>query len=112
MIRGSFAAFVHCALAGHGVQSVGITTNFNLEEAFELGQLSVYQLIEQLPDVEVTLEKQLDGNPLLYHLATNGTASNTLVARAAVKCIVGLSIFAVPAFNGALRIFDYEERAN
>ena len=38
----------------HGVQSVGITTNFNLEQAFELGQIQIYENIEGLPDVEVT----------------------------------------------------------
>ena len=27
----------------HGVQSVGITTNFNLEQAFELGQIQIYE---------------------------------------------------------------------
>ena len=53
--------------AAHGVQSVGITTNFNLEQAFELGQIQIYENIEGLPDVEVTLEKVLDGYPLLYH---------------------------------------------
>ena len=54
----------------HGVQSVGITTNFNLEQAFELGQIQIYENIEGLPDVEVTMEKLLDGYPLLYHLAS------------------------------------------
>ena len=28
--------------AAHGVQSVGVTTTFNLEQAFELGQLAIY----------------------------------------------------------------------
>ena len=40
----------------HGVQSIGITTNFNLEQAFELGQIQIYENIEGLPDVEVTME--------------------------------------------------------
>ena len=56
----------------HGLQSVGITTNFNLEQAFELGQIEIYENIEGTPDVEVTLEKVLDGDPLIYHLATTG----------------------------------------
>ena len=29
----------------HGVQSVGITTNFNLSQVFELGQISIYENI-------------------------------------------------------------------
>jgi hypothetical protein len=62
----------------HGLQSVGITTNFNLEQVFELGQLAIYQNIENIPDIEVTLNKVLDGYPLLYVLATEkGSAINT-----------------------------------
>ena len=56
----------------HGVQSVGITTNFNLEQAFELGQIEIYENIEGTPDVECTMEKVLDGYPLLYHMASSG----------------------------------------
>ena len=56
----------------HGLQSVGVTTNFNLEQAFELGQIEIYENIEGTPDVEITLEKVLDGYPLVYHLATVG----------------------------------------
>lgn len=64
-----------------GVQSVGITTNFNLEQVFELGQQAIYQNVENVPDVEVTLNKVLDGYPLLYVLATEtGTGIGTHVA--------------------------------
>ena len=31
--------------AAHGVQSVGLNTTFNLEEVFELGQISLYENI-------------------------------------------------------------------
>ena len=62
----------------HGVQSVAVTTTFNLEQAFELGQLSIYENIEGVPDIEVTLTKVLDGYPLLYTLATwAGSATHT-----------------------------------
>lgn len=61
-----------------GLQSVGITTNFNLEQVFELGQLAIYQNVENVPDVEVTLNKVLDGYPLIYVLATEtGTSVAT-----------------------------------
>ena len=49
----------------HGVQSVAVTTTFNLEQAFELGQLAIYENIEGVPDIEVTATKVLDGYPLL-----------------------------------------------
>ena len=44
-----------------GVQSIGITTNFNLEQVFELGQIQIFENIEGVPDVEVTLEKIFAG---------------------------------------------------
>ena len=50
----------------HGVQSVGITTTFNLEQVFELGQISIYENVEGTPDVEVTMSKVLDGYIPLY----------------------------------------------
>ena len=80
----------------HGVQSVGITTNFNLEQAFELGQLEIYENIEGTPDVEVTMEKFIDGYPLMYLLASTGvTGSNAsgLIARSKERCDVSLGIF-------------------
>jgi len=81
----------------HGLQSVGITTNFNLEQAFELGQIEIYENIEGTPDVEVTLEKVLDGYPLIYHMATSGetfaTGSSGLAARSKARCDVTLGIF-------------------
>ena len=77
----------------HGLQSAGLTTNFNLEQVFELGQISVYEDIEGIPDVEITLEKVLDGYPLLYHLATRGASAGTLVGRSNQKCIVAMNVY-------------------
>lgn len=79
----------------HGLQSVGMTTNFNLEQAFELGQLEIYENIEGTPDVEVTMEKVLDGYPLIYHLATTGvgTGSKLMANRSKQRADVRLGIF-------------------
>lgn len=85
----------------HGVQSVGLNTTFNLEQVFELGQIHIYENIEGVPDIEVTLEKVLDGYPLMYHVATCGvdeeTLSNaaklSLVARSKQRTNVYLGIF-------------------
>lgn len=87
----------------HGVQSIGITTNFNLEQAFELGQLEIYENIEGLPDVEVSMEKVLDGNRLLYHMASDFDSSDgttisptdtgKLIRRSKVTSDVRLGIF-------------------
>jgi hypothetical protein len=64
-----------------GVQSVGINTTFNLEQVFQLGQLEIYENIENIPDVEVTIEKVLDGSPLIQHLGTQDATVGTLSGR-------------------------------
>jgi hypothetical protein len=79
-----------------GLQSVGMTTNFNLEQAFSLGQLEIYENIEGTPDVEVTLEKVLDGQRLLYHMATTGVqgeSSSGLANRSKQRTDIRLGIF-------------------
>ena len=77
----------------HGVQSVGITTTFNLEQAFELGQLAIYENIEGIPDIEVTIEKVLDGYPPIYCLATRGGTATSLVGRQNQKTMMLLDIY-------------------
>lgn len=77
----------------HGVQSIGINTTFNLEQAFELGQISLYQIIENVPDIEVTMEKVIDGYPLLYHLCARGTTDRTLNGSANQRCNLVMGIF-------------------
>lgn len=80
----------------HGVQSIGITTNFNLEQIFELGQIETYENIEGTPDIEVTLEKVLDGYPALYMMASTGvtgTNASGLLARSKETCDLRLGIF-------------------
>jgi hypothetical protein len=37
-----------------GLQSVGITTNFSLEPIYQLGQLSLYENYEEIPEIEKT----------------------------------------------------------
>lgn len=76
-----------------GLQSVGINTTFNLEQVFEIGMISIYENIENIPDVEITLEKVLDGHPLIYHLATSdGSSTGSLVGRSNAKAGLALSI--------------------
>lgn len=77
----------------HGVQNASLTTTFNLEQIFELGQLEIYENIEDVPDVEMTIEKVLDGHPLLFHEATQGASVGTLVGRSNQRCNVAISVF-------------------
>ncbi len=80
----------------YGVQSVGMSANFPLEEVFQLGHLQPYEYAEMgLPELEVTMQKALDGYPLLYHQATKGdtTVAPTLAGRGKTKTLFGMSIF-------------------
>lgn len=80
-------------ITAHGVQSVGLNTTFNLEQVFQLGQLELYENIEGIPDIELTVQKVLDGYPLLYHLATPSATSATLVGRSNERCFAALNIY-------------------
>lgn len=77
----------------HGVQSVGINTTFNLEQVFELGQISIYENIENIPNIEVTVEKVMDGYPPIYLLATKDATAATLGGRSNIKKTLALSIY-------------------
>lgn len=57
-----------------GIQSVGMSTNFNLEQIFELGQLEIYQDLEEIPDIELTVERVIDQFALLYNRGMDHTA--------------------------------------
>jgi len=85
--------FADTAKAIRGLQSVGMSTNFNLEQVFQLGEQQIYEQIEDLPDVEVSLSKVLDGHPLMFHLATVDATEPTLTGRANVKCKFALGIW-------------------
>ena len=85
----------------HGVQSVGITTNISLEPLFQLGVLEIYENIEDIPDVEVTLNKVLDGNPLLFHKATEDATTPTLIGRSNAKCTFGAAIYSDTALSAS-----------
>ncbi len=80
-------------ITAHGVQSVSIDTTFNLEQVFELGQIELYENIEGIPDIEVTMQKVLDGYPLLYHLASQSAAAPTLAGRSVDRSFVALNIY-------------------
>jgi len=79
-------------MIAHGIQSIGVSTNFNLEQIFELGQLAVYEFYEELPEIEITLEKVLDGYSLMYHCGTVSATSPTLVGRGDAKADVRMAI--------------------
>jgi hypothetical protein len=59
-------------LAPQGLQSVGMTTNFAIDPVFQLGQIDLYDQVENVPEVEVTLNKIIDGTPPLYFMCMGG----------------------------------------
>jgi hypothetical protein len=61
-----------------GLQSAGITTTFNTEPVSQLGTLSIYSQIETSPEVEVTLNKLVDGTAPLYCLCVGKTTGSNL----------------------------------
>lgn len=86
----------YCSGSGlpvHGVQNVNLATSFSLEQVFELGQLEIYENIENLPNIEITVNKVLDGYPIVYHLATRGATTSSLLNRTNQRSDVVFSIF-------------------
>ncbi len=77
----------------HGLQTCGVTTNYNLTQVFEYGQISSYAVIEELPDVQLTFNKVLDGYCPVFLLATSDAPTPTLVGRSASKFLAALAIF-------------------
>jgi hypothetical protein len=71
-----------------GVQSVGMTTNFNIDQVFQLGQIELYDQVEAVPEIEVTLNKVIDGTIPLYLLCMCG---NTAPSTASGKEMVNLA---------------------
>jgi hypothetical protein len=56
-----------------GVQSAGLNTTFTLDQVFQLGQLELYENVEDVPEVEVTINKVIDGTPPLYLMCMGGS---------------------------------------
>lgn len=68
-----------------GVQSVGVNTTFNFDQVFQQGQLAIYENTEDRPDVEVTINRVLDGTMPLYLIATDESLISGSPARATLQ---------------------------
>lgn len=77
----------------HGVQSAGFSTTFNVDNLFEYGQLQIYQFVDDVPDIEVTLEKVLDGYRGLYLSSVGLTGTGNVIEAAKKACNVALIIY-------------------
>jgi hypothetical protein len=64
-----------------GLQSMGMSTTFNLEQVFQLGQVELYEYSERQPEIEVTMSKAIDGSKPLFFMVTDPNQENDIVAR-------------------------------
>jgi hypothetical protein len=77
-----------------GLQSAGMSTTFNLEQVFQLGQVELYEYSERQPDIEMTMSKVVDGTKPLFFMVTDPTAGNDIVARTAnYKVDVAMTLY-------------------
>ena len=76
-----------------GLQSIGMNSNFTLDQVFEMGQLEIYENIEDVADVEVSLEKVIDGETLIFMAASDGYCKTDLVAAVKNRSDVFVGIY-------------------
>lgn len=73
-----------------GAQSVSVNTNFNIEQVFQLGRLAIYDTVQVDPEVEVTINKALDGHSLIYSLAA--VSGDSLIEMSKDKSSITLTV--------------------
>lgn len=93
VIQAPTGTTVDAANTVRGLQSIGMNSNFTLEQVFEIGQLEIYENIEDIADVEVTMEKVIDGEPMLWNLASNSLCESDLVGAAKSRCDVYMAVY-------------------
>lgn len=76
-----------------GLQSVGMSSTFTLDQVFEMGQIEIYDNIEEVADIEVNLEKVIDGEKLIFDLASGGACKTDVVAATKERCDVYVAVF-------------------
>ena len=85
----------------NAIQSVGITTNFNLDPVYQLGRLNPGDLFEDIPDVEISVTKQLDGSNTIYgHMMNCNASAKSLAQVSDQRSAVLLQIYS-QEFNAA-----------
>jgi hypothetical protein len=82
-----------------GMQSVAMSTNFNRETVFQLGQVELYEYSERQPDIEVTLEKIIDGTKPLWFMLTDPGFTDLVGKTAFYRSDVILNIYSDTQFR-------------
>jgi hypothetical protein len=76
-----------------GVQSVSIGTSFDLEDVFTLGQLDAYENVEGIPEIEMSVEKVLDGTKPLWLMTTDSDYTTLKGRTSDYKIDAAVSVF-------------------
>jgi len=82
-----------------GVQSVAMSTNFNRETVFQLGQVELYEYSERQPDIEVTVEKIIDGTKPLWFMLTDPSFTDLVGKTAFHRSDIILNIYSDTQFR-------------
>jgi hypothetical protein len=90
----------------HGVQSIGFNSTFNIENIFELGQLEIYDAKLNSADIEITIEKVLDGYRTCWGIITDNADDKTLAVCSKQRVNLDFAVYADTgnAGNGAAEI--------
>jgi hypothetical protein len=82
-----------------GLQSMSMSTNFNRETVFQLGQVELYEYSERQPEIEVTLEKIIDGTKPLWFMLTDPAFTDLVGKTAFYRSDILLSIYSDTKFR-------------
>jgi hypothetical protein len=86
-----------------GVQSVGLNTNFAFDQVFQLGQIEIYENLEGIPDVEISIERVLDGNTGNMYSMFGSSLATIAAARKTAEISVYDDAFQ-PAAGGSIGV--------
>lgn len=74
----------------NGAQSAGVTANFTLEQAFQLGKVGLYDNIVTDAEATISVSKILDGADTIYKLFT-GSAQSSISDHASTQRIIRIA---------------------
>lgn len=77
----------------HGATSAGMNGNVPITTLYELGMAAPYEQAEDAADFTVSMDKYMDGYPLIWHLATRDATTASLLGRSDSRCHIGMSIY-------------------
>lgn len=78
----------------HGVQTIGMNGSVPIQTLYELGQAAPYEQFEEVSEFTVSMDKYIDGYPMMWHKATYDATTASLLGRSDSRCHLGLSLFA------------------